>query len=87
MEGFDLIATQGAVEAAGDDGEGRSVQGLEVLGVLAEIVIAALHDWRVCRADAPFLMVNCAGERFMAEGPKQGYINHSRRAPCCRRSR
>ncbi len=34
-----------------------------------------VHDWRVCRADAPFLMVNCAGERFMAEGPKQGYIN------------
>lgn len=34
-----------------------------------------VHDWRICRADAPFLMVNYAGERFMAEGPAQGYIN------------
>lgn len=35
-----------------------------------------LHDARVCRVDAPFLLVNYLGERFMCEGPMQGYLNN-----------
>ncbi|WP_217952573.1 FAD-dependent oxidoreductase [Adlercreutzia caecimuris] len=59
----------------GRDGDGHKMA-LWVGGQMEPAPHAMMvHDWRVCRADAPFLMVNCAGERFMAEGPKQGYIN------------
>lgn len=35
-----------------------------------------LHDARVSRVDAPFMLVNHRGERFMCEGPMQGYLNN-----------
>lgn len=35
-----------------------------------------VHDARVMRADAPYLLVNYKGERCMAEGPLQGYLNN-----------
>lgn len=59
----------------GRDGDGHKM-GMWVGGQMEPAPHAMMvHDWRVCRADAPFLMVNCQGERFMAEGPLQGYIN------------
>ena len=35
-----------------------------------------VHDARVMRADAPYLLVNYQGERCLAEGPLQGYLNN-----------
>lgn len=35
-----------------------------------------IHDARISRADAPYLLVNYKGERFMCEGPLQGYLNN-----------
>ncbi|MCI5448527.1 MAG: FAD-dependent oxidoreductase [Coriobacteriaceae bacterium] len=35
-----------------------------------------VHDARVCRADAPYLLVNYKGERCLCEGPLQGYLNN-----------
>ena len=35
-----------------------------------------VHDARVSRADAPYLLVNYKGERCLAEGPLQGYLNN-----------
>ncbi|WP_417134715.1 FAD-dependent oxidoreductase [Rubneribacter badeniensis] len=59
----------------GRDGDGHKM-GMWVGGQMEPAPHAMMvHDWRVCRADAPFLMVNYAGERFMCEGPLQGYIN------------
>lgn len=35
-----------------------------------------IHDARVGRVDTPHLLVNYKGERFMCEGPMQGYLNN-----------
>lgn len=35
-----------------------------------------IHDARVGRVDTPHLLVNAKGERFMCEGPMQGYLNN-----------
>ena len=35
-----------------------------------------IHDARVGRVDTPHLPVNAKGERFMCEGPMQGYLNN-----------
>ncbi|WP_417133696.1 FAD-dependent oxidoreductase [Rubneribacter badeniensis] len=35
-----------------------------------------IHDARVGRVDTPHLVVNHRGERFMCEGPMQGYLNN-----------
>lgn len=35
-----------------------------------------IHDARVGRVDTPHLLVNPQGERFMCEGPMQGYLNN-----------
>lgn len=35
-----------------------------------------IHDARVGRVDTPHLLVNTKGERFMCEGPMQGYLNN-----------
>lgn len=35
-----------------------------------------VHDARISRADAPYLLVNYRGERCLAEGPLQGYLNN-----------
>ncbi len=59
----------------GRDGDGHKM-GMWAGGQMEPAPHAMMvHDWRVCRADAPFLMVNYAGKRFMCEGPLQGYIN------------
>ena len=65
----------------GTDVEGRSGDGHK-MGLWAGAAVEPsphtkmIHDWRVCRADAPFLLVNYKGERFMCEGPLQGYLNN-----------
>ncbi|WP_162610912.1 FAD-dependent oxidoreductase [Gordonibacter sp. An230] len=35
-----------------------------------------IHDARVGRVDTPHMVVNYRGERFMCEGPMQGYLNN-----------
>ena len=35
-----------------------------------------MHDARVCRVDAPLLLVNTEGKRILCEGPMQGYLNN-----------
>lgn len=35
-----------------------------------------VHDARVSRADAPFMLVDSDGKRLLCEGPLQGYLNN-----------
>lgn len=35
-----------------------------------------VHDARISRADAPFMLVDSKGERILCEGPLQGYLNN-----------
>ncbi len=35
-----------------------------------------MHDARVCRVDAPLLLVDYQGNRILCEGPMQGYLNN-----------
>ena len=76
LEGFCGVGNAISFAMEGNTGDGHKM-GVWAGGEIEPTThTKMIHDARVGRVDTPHLLVNAKGERFMCEGPMQGYLNN-----------